>query len=179
MRCRLFESRKKFKTLSRRKCMLVKLAHSGTRPGTLGSQFFSSMFPMFSSLEETFGMSLDAVNNFAVSGDSIPKLNVYVERQDEENLKFVVEASIAGVYKEDVKITLKGNTLTLIHDPKDSKEPERVYVVRELSARSFKRNILIPELVNLDSLKTSFVNGVVRIEFDVYENDPKARNVEF
>ena len=159
--------------------MVVK--YKGPRPGAVGTSFFSSMFPMIQSLEEVFGVDLRTIDGLVIAGDSMPKLNVYAEQKnkDENKLIFVVEASIAGLNKEDVNITLKGNTLTLTHDPGTPTDPERVYVCRELTSRSFKRNILIPELVDLESIRTKFEHGIVRIEFDVYESDPKAKTIDF
>lgn len=143
--------------------------------GLVYDDFWSELFPTLETLNSVFNVAQTDFKGW--NGDAMPKMNIY-SRKREEKLQYVIEASIAGLNKEDVSIMLKGNTLTLAHSPKKDPE-ERVYMLHELSERSFKRNVLIPEAVNLDSLKTQFVNGIVRLIFDVFEKDPNARTINF
>ena len=158
--------------------------------GLLADDFFKSFFPSLQNLNSVFGALDEPMEFRGLSGDSLPKMNIYVKRDsshveadkkddpEDYKLKYVIEAAIAGLNKEDVNISLKGNTLSINYDPEKSTE-ERVYQLHELSHRSFRRNVLIPEMINLESLKTEFVNGVVKLEFDIFEEDPKAKKINF
>lgn len=146
--------------------------------GLLRDDFWSSFYPTLNALNSMFDALDEPVSFKGISGDSIPKMNIYAKKEGEK-LKYVIEASVAGIKKEDIEVTLKGNTITIAHNPIKEKSEERVYMVREIAERSFRRNVFLPEMVDLDSLQTKYENGMICIEFEFFEKDPKAKVIKF
>ncbi|HNJ61616.1 MAG TPA: Hsp20/alpha crystallin family protein, partial [Chitinophagales bacterium] len=78
---------------------------------------------------------------------------------------FVVEAAIPGVKKEDVKVELNENVLTISSETKkEENESNDKYTRREYSYSSFKRSFTIDEdAINTEGIDAKFENGVLAI----------------
>ena len=85
-----------------------------------------------------------------------PLLNV-----SETNKEYRVELSVPGFSKENVKVELDDNTLTIIgfRKTKDSKE----YSYSEFSSSSFERKLSIPNSVNSDDIVGNHEDGVLTL----------------
>ncbi len=86
-----------------------------------------------------------------------PKMNV---QQNVEQI--ILEFSLPGVFKEDVKMSIKDRVLFLEADRKSAYD-EKNYHYREFNAVHFKSRIQLPEDVVTDSVLAQFQNGVLRI----------------
>jgi HSP20 family protein len=88
-----------------------------------------------------------------------PVIEVY-QRNDE----FVVRADLPGLKKEDVKIDVTDNALTIQGERRQEEETERRGVYRsERSYGSFYRTIPLPEGAITDQAKATFNSGVLEI----------------
>ena len=82
---------------------------------------------------------------------------------DKKN-EIVVKAEVPGVEKEDIKISLTDNTLTIKGETKKEKEEkDEDYYYSEISYGSFARTLTLPERVQGDKVKASFKNGILEI----------------
>lgn len=91
---------------------------------------------------------------------TIPAVNV----KETENA-FVVEVAIPGVKKEDVKVELNENVLTISSETKtENKEEKDNYTRKEFSYSSFRRSFNIDEeKINTDSIDAKFENGILSV----------------
>ena len=83
---------------------------------------------------------------------------------------FQIKADIPGLTKKDIKISVKGDQLTISGERKkivDNKNDR--YHYRERSVGKFKRSFNLPESINKDKIHASFKNGILSIELEKHE----------
>jgi HSP20 family protein len=100
-------------------------------------------------------------NNNSSTNTTIPLVNI---KETAEN--FEVEMAAPGMNKEDFKVELDGNLLTISSEKKETnevKDGER-YSRREFSYQSFQRSFQLPkEVVDTDKIEAKYENGVLRL----------------
>ena len=94
---------------------------------------------------------------------------------EEDEKSIHVRAEIPGIDEKDINVTLEDNVLTISGEKKEErKEENKRYVLAERRFGSFKRSIALPAEVKSDSVKASFKNGVLTIDFEKKEvSQPK------
>ncbi|MEI8115188.1 MAG: Hsp20/alpha crystallin family protein [Bacteroidia bacterium] len=108
-------------------------------------------------------LSGNLLPNFVEEGawKSTPAVNIY-----ENNEKFEIEIAAPGLEKEDFKIDLKDEYLTVFSERKDQKEEkEKGKVVRsEFRYTSFQRSFSLPHEIDVTAINATHKNGVLTIE---------------
>jgi HSP20 family protein len=123
------------------------------------NEFFSalSMFDDFFS-RDLWNLGL---NNSSSTNTTIPLVNV-----KENNENFEVEMAAPGMNKEDFKVELDCNLLTITSEKQNEnevKDGER-YSRREFSYQSFQRSFQLPkEVVDANKIEAKYENGVLRL----------------
>jgi len=93
--------------------------------------------------------------------------------------QFVVRTDLPGLRKEDVKVELTDNILTISGERKEEKEEKREgYYRSERSYGSFYRQVPLPEGAKTDTATAQFTDGVLQIAMQAPEREPKARRLE-
>ena len=93
----------------------------------------------------------------------------------EKDEKLYVRAELPGLTKEDVKIDVTDDLLTLQGERKQEKEEkEKGYVRTERFYGSFYRAITLPEGAKPDLAKATFKNGILEIEVPIEVKKPIA-----
>lgn len=92
---------------------------------------------------------------------AIPAMNV-----KERNGEFEVELAIPGFSKDDIEITLDGETLKVLaikeHD--ENKDDQEGYTRREFSYNKFERAIKLPSNVDpTNEVKASYEDGILKL----------------
>jgi len=88
-----------------------------------------------------------------------PKVNII-----ENDKEYRIELAAPGLSKEDMKIDLNDNLLTLSSEKQDVKEESNdEYWKREFGYSSFKRSFTIPETVNTDTITAEYRNGILDV----------------
>ena len=83
---------------------------------------------------------------------------------------FQIKADIPGLTKKDIKVSLKGDQLTISGERKKISDNENDhYHYRERSIGKFKRSFNLPESINKDKIQASFKNGILSIELEKHE----------
>lgn len=102
-----------------------------------------------------------ASNNNSYTNTTIPLVNIR-----ETNDNFEVEMAAPGMNKQDFKVELDGNVLTITSEKQNEnevKEGER-YTRREFSYQSFQRSFQLPkEVVDADKIEAKYENGVLKL----------------
>ncbi|GAB4004925.1 Hsp20/alpha crystallin family protein [Spirosoma migulaei] len=120
-------------------------------------------------IENFFGRDVnDFFNTSSSSLSNVPAVNV-VEHQD----GFRIEVAAPGLKKEDFKLNLNHNNLTISGSQETHKEEpdtsnqganrER-YTRREFSYSSFQRTFTLPTSVDADNIRASYTDGLLKIE---------------
>lgn len=101
------------------------------------------------------------LSNNSNTNTTIPAVNI-----KETGNAFEVEMAAPGMKKEDFKVELDGNTLTIgseMQQENEEKEDER-YTRREFSYQSFQRTFTLPKnVVDVDQINARYQNGVLRL----------------
>jgi HSP20 family protein len=93
--------------------------------------------------------------------------------------QFVIRTDLPGLKKDDVKVELTDNLLTISGERKEEKEEKREgYYRSERSYGSFYRQVPLPEGAKTDTAKAEFTDGVLQITMQAPEREPKARRLE-
>jgi len=102
-----------------------------------------------------------------------------VEMFEREN-QIVLRADLPGLTKEDVKVELANDGITIEGERKNEHEEERAGLYRsERSYGKFLRRIPVPEGVNLENAQATFDNGVLEITMSAPKPEArKARRLE-
>jgi HSP20 family protein len=94
--------------------------------------------------------------------------------------KLEVHADVPGLKKDDVKVEVEAGELRISGERRSESERSEQGMYRsERSYGTFQRTIPLPEGANLDSTSATFENGVLKIEIDVPQSEPRsARQIE-
>ena len=98
-----------------------------------------------------------------------PNWKPEIDIKESDNL-FQIKADIPGLTKKDIKVSLKGDQLTISGERKKISDNENDhYHYRERSIGKFKRSFNLPESINKDKIQASFKNGILSIELEKHE----------
>lgn len=115
--------------------------------------------------------------NFSDTNTTLPAVNV-AEKDDE----FAIELAAPGMKKDDFRISLDGNVLTISSEKKNEKEEKSgKYSRREFSYQSFQRSFTLPVgRVETEKVAARYENGILYIQIPKREEaKPKpAREIE-
>jgi HSP20 family protein len=105
-------------------------------------------------------------------GARIPKLDL---REEED--RFLVQAELPGMAKEDVTIETDGDMLRMIAN-KEQEVEERTegYIRRERGSMRYHRQMRLPESVDRDHIKAKMENGVLEISLPKRTAEAERKN---
>jgi HSP20 family protein len=97
----------------------------------------------------------------------------------QNNGQLVVRADLPGMTKDDVKVELTNDMLTISGERKQEKEEKREGFYRsERSYGSFYRQIPLPERVKTENAHAIFHNGVLEIAMPAPKMETHTRKLE-
>ncbi|MCM1131837.1 MAG: Hsp20/alpha crystallin family protein [Ruminococcus flavefaciens] len=108
--------------------------------------------------------ALDELDKDFFSGSM--STNVFRTDITDAGEKYIMESELPGFEKEDIKIDISGDYITISaqHKTDDTKKDENCkYIRRERSYGSFKRSFGISD-VNAEEISAEYKNGVLTIE---------------
>lgn len=77
---------------------------------------------------------------------------------------FHLDIAAPGMTKEDFKINLENNILTISAEMEDEKNEEgKNYTRKEFYYGSFSRSFTLPRTINLDKIQADYQNGILKI----------------
>ncbi|MDR0262434.1 MAG: Hsp20/alpha crystallin family protein [Sphingobacterium sp.] len=119
-------------------------------------------FSLFSPMFDNFNRELLNWDNknYSSTSTTVPAVNIK-ENPD----SFEVEVAAPGMAKDDFKVTLDGNLLTISSaKQEENEEHQDNYTRREFSYQSFQRSFeLQKEVVDQDNIQARYENGMLRL----------------
>lgn len=105
---------------------------------------------------------------------SLPAVNI------KDNTKsFDIELAVPGYKKEELKVNVEGDLLTISSEKqKESEEEKNGYTRREFTYRSFQRAFQLPENVDADHVNANFVDGVLKLSIPKTKALPERKGKE-
>jgi len=99
--------------------------------------------------------------NFSTTDTTLPAVNV-----KENDEAFEIEVAAPGMSKNDFRVSLENNLLTISSEKKEEKKEEEKgrFTRREFSYQSFQRSFTVPEnLVEGDKISAKYCEGILCI----------------
>jgi len=111
----------------------------------------------------------------SASAEWKPLADVY-----EDGNEIVLSIEIPGVNKDNIKVTVENNILTVSGERKQEREEKKENYHRiERAYGSFSRSFSLPNTVDSNNIKASYKNGVLELVLPKKEEaKPKAINVK-
>jgi len=82
----------------------------------------------------------------------------------ETDAQFEVELAVPGLSKEDIKINLDKNVLSVSADKKtETADENKKFTKREYSYSSFSRSFTLPESADQSKIEADYVNGILKL----------------
>ena len=111
-------------------------------------------------------------NTWSGRGGQLPAVNI-----SETDQNYHVEVVAPGFKKEDFKVKVDDDILTISAETKTEKTDEgkdREYTRREYSSSSFSRSFQLPDNVKDDSITASYQDGILKLEMPKSAQQQKA-----
>jgi HSP20 family protein len=99
---------------------------------------------------------------FMPYGASLPSANI-----EETPTAFQIQLAAPGLKKDDFRIELKDNILTISSEKQESSEEKREesnYRRREFSYAAFTRSFSLPESANENKIEATYKDGILHLE---------------
>jgi HSP20 family protein len=82
----------------------------------------------------------------------------------ENDNEYLVKADLPGLKAEDINIEINKNILLISGERKSEKEEKDTnYFKKEISYGSFKRQFVLPKLVDSDKISAKYTEGVLQV----------------
>lgn len=109
--------------------------------------------PVLSLMDQFFA------NNLRESGRMSNPANIY----DYDN-SFVIEMSAPGYIKEDIKVNLEQQTLTITAEVKSREDvKDEKFLRKEFNVQNLDRSFILPKSVDVEKISADYQNGILKI----------------
>lgn len=108
--------------------------------------------------------SLEPEARFGWEGALYPPINLFATPE-----RFVLEAELPGYRQDAIELTMTNDTLTLRGQSGEELPEGGSYHRRERRRGAFSRSLQLPDPVDAEKVKASFVGGVLRVELPKVE----------
>ena len=96
---------------------------------------------------------------FPVNTVKVPAVNI-----TEQKNEYLVSLAAPGLKKEDFKIDVDGNVLTISSEKEEkSEEKDKKFSRKEYSYSSFRRSFTLPEEINQEKIEARYEDGILKI----------------
>ena len=103
---------------------------------------------------------------------SVPSVNI-----SENPSAYIVELAVPGMQKNEFKIEVENNTISISGEKKaESKDENSRFTRKEFSYTSFTRTFTMPDHVASDAISAEYVNGILKLTLPKKE-EAKAKPV--
>ncbi|GAB3801783.1 Hsp20/alpha crystallin family protein [Spirosoma humi] len=105
------------------------------------------------------------INRYQNTTPNVPAVNV-----KETETGFQLELAAPGLKKEDLKINVDNNKLTIAYQSEaKSEETTEKFTRQEFGFTSFERSFRLPKTVNADAIKAAYAAGILTVELPKVE----------
>ena len=90
--------------------------------------------------------------------------------------QFTVRVELAGLKKEEIDISLHGDTLTIAGERKHQENADQGFRTERFFGK-FQRSLTLPALVNAEKVKATYQNGILTVTLPKAE-EAKPKQIE-
>jgi HSP20 family protein len=134
----------------------------------------TSFIPNLSTFFEDFASAnlMDwSDRNFAAMGSNLPSVNL-----KETDKKIEIELAAPGFKKEDFKVEIENNTLSISSEKEEKSEESRKednYYRKEFNYQSFNRSFSLPDYADQNNINASYKDGILHVDISKKEGEKK------
>jgi HSP20 family protein len=137
------------------------------------NDFTSELLNMQKEIDRMFDRFQGGTTEGDAQSTFLPAVDI-VEREND----FLVKVELPGVHKEDVKITVQDDLLTIRGEKKSEEEKKGENYHRvERSYGNFQRSFTLPSSIKNEKIEASFINGVLHVTLPKLE-EAKPKEIE-
>lgn len=134
------------------------LGRKTDRMPALFDDFFKPWNEWFGNGENFWGRAL-----------TVPAVNI-----TEDSNEYIVSLAVPGMKKDDFRIDVDGNMLTISSEKEETKEEkDKKFTRKEYSYSSFSRSFSLPEEVNKERIEARYEDGVLKLSLPRKEEAKK------
>ncbi len=101
---------------------------------------------------------------FGNGGSFLPSMNTPAVNITEHKDEYRVSLAVPGLKKDDFKIDVDGNMLTISCEKEETtEEKEKKFTRKEYNYSSFSRSFTLPEEINREKIDAKYDDGVLKI----------------
>ncbi len=105
------------------------------------------------------------INRYQNTTPNVPAVNV-----KETETAFHLELAAPGLKKEDLKVNVANNTLTIGYKSEEkSEETAEKFTRQEFGFTSFERSFRLPKTVNAEAINAAYTDGILTVELPKVE----------
>lgn len=105
------------------------------------------------------------IDRYTNANPNVPAVNV-----KETETAFHLALAAPGLKKEDLKINVENNTLTISYKSKTkADETTEKFTVHEFAVNGFERTFRLPKTVNADAISAAYTDGILTVELPKVE----------
>lgn len=113
------------------------------------------------------------INNQPACNGNMPAVNI-----QEDEKQFTLEVAVPGMKKDDFKINLDNQMLTISKEEKEQKEEQKDnYTRREFVYNSFSRSFRLPKTILVENIKADYKDGILVISLPKDEKVKLTREI--
>ncbi len=126
--------------------------------------------PFFSGILNEFEKDLHMNDNCNVHN---PAVNI-----QEDEKQFILELAAPGLQKDDFKINLDNQLLTISKEAtEENEEVKENYTRKEFVYNSFSRSFRLPKFILADKIKADYENGILKVSLPKDEKATLTRQI--
>jgi len=96
----------------------------------------------------------------------------------ETDASFEVALAVPGLTKEDFKLAVEDDRLTIsAKQETQSEDSNERFTRKEFNFQSFERSFLLPDNVNSEAISASYENGILKVELPKVEPEVIKREI--
>jgi len=134
---------------------------------------FKEISTLREEIDRLFDSFFGRQTSMATEGFWVPAIDV-----EETDSDYIVKAELPGLKKDDIKIAVTEDTLTISGERKMEKEEKgKTYHRIEMNYGKFERTIRFPSEVNPEKAKASYKDGILTVTIPKSEKT-KAKELE-
>ncbi len=100
--------------------------------------------------------------------ETVPAVNI-----SEEKDRYVIEMAAPGLKKEDFKVNVQNDEITIACEKEEEKKEEgKHYSRREYNYSSFTRSFTLPDDANINNIEARYTDGVLKLTVSKKDSVP-------
>ncbi len=108
------------------------------------------------------------------NNNDVPAVNI-----QEDEKQFLLELAVPGLKKDDFKIDLENQVLTISSEIKEeTEETENNYTRREFVYTSFSRSFTLPKSIVAEKIKADYKDGILKISLPKNKETKLSREIK-